>query len=152
MQISVSTLRCLVCVVAVFAAGCGGGGLPEGATGKVSGKVTLNGNPVPEGTTVVFMRQSGGYTATAATDASGAYQLSFRNAPEILVGKYNGGVTPPAVDSGLTPDEIMERGMKGDLPQQPKSPIPERYLNAETAGLLFDVKEGENSIDIELTN
>jgi len=153
MQSSVSVLRCLAGAIFLSTLGCGGGdGLPEGETGTVSGMVTYKNSPVPEGTVVVFMKDGGGFTATDTTDAAGKYQLLMRNAPDVLVGTYNVGVTPPLPDMGLTPDEIMQRGMEGTLPETPKNVIPERYLNAETSGLTFEVKEGENSINIELVD
>ena len=61
-------------------------------------------------------------------------------------------MTPPLPDMGLSDDEIMKRGMEGTLPEQPKSVIPERYLSAETSQLSFEVKEGENAINIELVD
>ncbi|MDA1161738.1 MAG: carboxypeptidase-like regulatory domain-containing protein [Planctomycetota bacterium] len=154
MQCSVSVLRCLAGAILLATCGCGddGNALPEGKTGAVSGTVTYKTAPVPEGTVVVFMKDAGGYTATGKTDAAGNYQLLMRSAPHVLVGTYNVGVTPPLPDMGLSDDEIMKRGMEGTLPEQPKSVIPERYLSAETSQLSFEVKEGENAINIELVD
>ena len=93
----------------------------------------------------------GGHMATDTTDAAGKYELLMRDAPKVLAGSYSVGVTHQLPDLGLTDDEIMEKGMAGTLPEQPKSDIPERYQSAETSGLSFEVKAGENTIDIALT-
>ena len=152
MQCSASIFKSLVVVFSLSTLGCGGGsGLPEGDTGTVTGTVTFKNAPVPEGTVVVFMMDGGGHMATDTTDAAGKYELLMRDAPKVLAGSYSVGVTPPLPDLGLTDDEIMEKGMSGTLPEQPKSDIPERYQSAETSGLSFEVKAGENTIDIALT-
>ena len=52
--------------------GCGGGStLPEGDTGTVTGKVTFNGKPVPEGASIVFLHKDRGITASSAIAADG---------------------------------------------------------------------------------
>lgn len=140
-------------MLALSTFGCGGGNdLPEGAKGTVTGTVTYKDAPVPEGTVIVFMMDGGGHMASDSTDAAGKYQLLMRNTPQILAGTYSVGVTPPLPDMGLSDDEIMERGMAGTLPQTPKSVIPERYLSAETSGLKFEVKAGENTLDIGIVD
>jgi hypothetical protein len=153
MKCSVCVLRSLVGVLVLSTFGCGGGsGLPEGETGTVTGTVTYNNAPVPEGTVIVFMMDGGGHMATDSTDAAGKYELLMRDAPQVLSGSYSVGVTPPLPDMGLSDDEIMERSAAGTLPESPKSVIPERYLSAETSGLSFEVKAGENTIDISVVD
>jgi hypothetical protein len=153
MKCSVYVLRSLVGVLVLSTFGCGAGNaIPEGATGMVTGTVTYKDAPVPEGTVVVFMMDGGGHMATDSTDATGKYELLMRDAPQVLAGSYSAGVTPPLPDMGLSDDEIMERSAAGTLPERPASVIPERYLSAETSGLVFEVKEGENTIDINLVD
>ncbi len=138
-------------VMLLLAAGCtGGSSLPEGETGTVKGTVTYNGQPVPEGSTVMFMKVEGGFLGIGTTDAAGNYTLAMQGAPDILAGQYYVGISPPVADSGLTPEQIMEQGSDA-LPETP-SVIPERYLSAESSGLRKDVAAGENTIDITLTD
>ena len=71
--------------------GCGGRTPARGPTGSVSGKVTLNGKPVPEGCAVVFMNQEKTVPASGVTRADGAYTVS-----NALAGANKITVTPPA--------------------------------------------------------
>lgn len=146
--------RFLLGVIVLTALGCGGGGstFPEGPTGTVTGTVKYKGAAVPEGSTVLFVQQDGGFIANGTTDASGNYHLLMKSTPNVLTGAYSIGVTPPAVDLGLSDEEIMEKSAAGTLPEPPKSPIPEKYLAAESSPLVFNVKEGENTIDLDLVD
>ncbi|MCA9023254.1 MAG: hypothetical protein KDA74_24065, partial [Planctomycetaceae bacterium] len=84
--------------------GCGGGSnLPKGETGTVTGKVTFNGKPVPEGTSIVFLHKDKGITASSPITADGSYALRMRRENAILAGNYQIGITPPTVE--LTPAE-----------------------------------------------
>lgn len=146
-------MRCLTGTIVLAAVGCGGGSdFPEGPTGTVKGTAKYKAAAVPEGSTVLFVRQDGGFIASGTTDAAGNYQLMMKSTPNVLTGTYSIGVNPPAVDLGLSDEEIMERGAAGTLPEPPKSPIPEKYLSAESSPLVFDVKEGENTIDLDLVD
>lgn len=142
---------CLAGAAAVVATGCGGSTLPEGETGTVSGTVTYNGQPVPQGSTVVFVRKDKGYVANAVTDAAGKYSLTMRDGSKILVGTYSVGVTPPTPTTPALSDEEYNRlSAEGKLPEPPKSPFPEKFHSPETSGLTFEVNAGPNTIDIPL--
>jgi len=146
-------MKCLhsiyILSVALILAGCGeSGGLPEGETGTVSGSVKFKGQPVAEGSSVVFIQAGGqGIVGNGTTDASGKYTLSMRDGTDILVGTYQVGVSPPSPTSGMTPDEIMNLEKP---PEAPKVEYQEKYLSPEMSGLKFEVTAGDNTIDIEL--
>lgn len=142
-------------------AGCGGGGgLPDGETGTVTGTVTYNGQPVPEGSTVVFIKSGGGagVSGNGSTDGSGVYELGMRDGTDILAGTYQVGVSPPPVaDASLTPDQIMEQapeltGKGAPVAAAAKLAFPVKYTAPESSGLTFQVKAGENTLDIQMAD
>jgi serine/threonine protein kinase len=96
--------------------------------GGVAGKVTYRGRPVPAG--VVAFHLADGVQGTAEV-ADGSYRL----AKVIQPGTYK--VT---ISSGLgTPGKVLLR-------------IPVKYENPATSGLRCEVRPGENTYDIELTD
>lgn len=151
MKMNLSVKLLTLCSIAAVACGCGGSGLPSGETGTVSGQVVYNGSPVPEGCTVLFMRSEGGISGVGTTDSNGNYKLAMRDGEDILVGTYRVSVNPPTAAATLSDEEMMELSMKGEAPEAPEvKEVPETYRSPETSPLSFDVKSGENKIDIEL--
>jgi len=105
----------------------------------VSGKVTLGGAAVTAGT-VLFMTD-GGHAATAELTSDGAYTLRCR--PD----RFKVAVTPPApIDPLAAPASAPP-----SRPTSSTSPIPKRYHDFGTSGLTIEVKEGNNTFDIALT-
>jgi len=108
--------------------------------GKVHGRVTLDGRPVPRAD-VCFIAGDGG-SSFAVTDADGRYTLSYpirkgKNAGA-MIGKHK------VIINNVRPDD-------GSLPPTTEKiiPIPARY-NSQTT-LAVEVKPGENEIDFPLT-
>jgi hypothetical protein len=153
---------CAVLVVAglVLCTGCNPSGY-SGPTGTVSGTVTLNGAPVPQGCTLVFMADKG-FTASGQVGAGGKYQLSVigkggAKTSGVPVATYKVSVSPPASGEGSDADyEAMMEEMSKSGEAQPEESqaeaevIPAKYQSSGTSGLSFDVKEGPNTIDIPL--
>lgn len=125
--------------------------------GSVSGKVTMDGQPM-ENVLVTFVPEQGGRAATGKTDASGQYELIYLTHKGALVGKHK--VTVTTLQEAKKP--VSE--MRSDSPEYQKylkesqddynkavvrEPIPERY-NAKTE-LVKEVSSGKNVIDLELT-
>lgn len=132
-------------------AGCGGDGLPSGATGTVSGHVSYKGGAVPEGTTVTFMRDTDGLLATGVVDANGDYLLRMRDGLKIVVGAYRVAVNPPNIAATMDQDEIMIKQQKGELPDPATvKEIPQKYRSPEGSKLVFDVQAGANTFDIDM--
>lgn len=135
-------------LVLMTLAGCGPGGY-SGPTGTVTGKATLDGAPVQSGCVVSFVSDAG-FTASAKVGAGGSYTLMNVDKPEIPVASYKVAVAQPAAEiSGADYDKYMSAEGGGEAKTAPET-IPAKYQNAETSGLSFDVKQGPNTINIEL--
>ncbi len=129
--------------LAVFT-GCGGGDLPE--LGTVHGKVTLDGKPVV-GARVVFQPEEG-RPSTGVTDAEGNYELYYTvDVKGAIVGRHT--VRIYSGDAGGE-EEAEEPAPASDANAPPPTKIPEKYGDNST--LSFEVKSGDNTIDIELTS
>jgi hypothetical protein len=150
-------------VGALILAGCGSGGY-SGPTGTVSGTVTLNGDPVPQGSTVVFLSDAG-HTASGQIGAGGSYSLSVvgksGKCSAVPVASYKVFVTPPAKGGGVMSEDseeyaaMMESSASGE--EQPagesaaeEEVIPAKFQSAATSDLVFEVKKGPNTIDVTL--
>ncbi len=132
-------------------AGCGSGG-HSGPTGTVDGTVTINGRPVPPGTTVAFVSDQG-HAAAGVVGSEGDYQLLVGGTGKrIPVATYK--VTVIAADEELSEEEqkaMMGPSAYGQKPSRPaEEVIPAKYQNAATSGLTYPVTEGTNTIDIKL--
>lgn len=143
-------------------------------TGKVSGKVTYKGQPVPGG--LVTFRPIDGRqnSVTAELDAEGRYSAVLP-AGEVLVSIDNRELEPRPIIAGgvpsglpLSPEVRAKLSGKAAPPAAPEGgqqtgeevrrpsgryvPIPEKYYMAETSGLKFTVKGSDQPYDIELTD
>lgn len=124
----IPALGILVCLG--WLGGCGSGGPPSGT---VSGKVTLNGQPLSAGV-VVFTNSAAGVGASASLDERGIYHL-----PSIPAGSYDVAIQPPPPPP---PEE---------MPQvRPKSPIPDPFRDPETSPLKATINQGQNTADFPL--
>jgi hypothetical protein len=125
--------------------GCGGGStdLP---TGRVSGKVSHNGQPVTGGTVTFAPLKSGvagggmvGKPASGPISSDGSFSLTtYSPGDGAVVGKHTVGYSAPAVE--------IDEAMHTENSKPPVSPY---------AGLVpkikeVEVKPGSNTIDIEL--
>jgi len=120
--------------------GCGG---KTNNTYPVSGKVTMNGQPLELGTVLfksVVEGEARSTTARASIDKNGFYELStFGESDGALAGRHKVIVIAKPYDS----EEFTGR--------KPKSIIPLHYASSETSGLEYEVSKGVNEINIELT-
>ncbi len=147
-----------------LALGCGSGP----ALGKLFGKVTYNGTPVP-GAVITFRpadaRQN---TVSAMSDADGNYEAL------VPVGDVKAAVDnrqmapPPPHRSGVAPDlppdalKALKGGTSGKFidpgPNQPPRPagkyikLPDQYYDIEKSGLGFRVEGGSQEHNIEMGN
>jgi len=133
--------------------GCSPGGPP---LGRVSGKVTLNGQPL-EGAHLTFIAKDAPRAAIGTTDAQGVYQLTtFSPNDGAPLGRHTVTVTMPAKGtanmSAEKPDtaygEAMKQASQGVL--QRGKEIPAKYANPVTSGLSAEVKSGNNTFDFDL--
>lgn len=135
----------------ISAMGCGGESY--GPTGTVDGKLTLEGNPLQSGTAVVFQHQEKGFLAYGQTDAEGNYRISSFNAGNLPVGRYSISIQPP-------PPKVDEASLDAhELIENPKLieqtvvvvDFPERYRDTRKSKLEFEVNEGPNRCNLQLT-
>ncbi|MFG0333036.1 MAG: hypothetical protein ACF8TS_06700 [Maioricimonas sp. JB049] len=142
-------------MVGSLLAGCRGG-TDFGPMGSVTGKLTMDGEPMAAGTQLLFMQMEAGYAAFGETDAEGNYSIVWaregERKAEIPTGTYKVLIQPPAVGRDteeLSAEEMLEGG--GDVP--PAEPqFPRKYQQHSTSGLEYPVGEGENRIDIDISS
>lgn len=140
------TVLCLN-MTALILSGCGSDGVDYGPTGTVQGTVKLDEKAPAEKTQVTFLHPAEGYSATGYTDSEGKYKLTSWNSGNLPAGDYKVFVMPPEPKK-LTPEEELERGPNDS---DPEPEFDEEFSDAETSGLTFTVKEGENTFDVELS-
>lgn len=127
---------CGILLMATLAlSGCGGGtGQPKSA--HVTGKVTFQGQPVTEGRLTFMSSISAG---SVEVTSEGTYRLTEGVPP----GKYKVVLTPPSITK---PPKVGEAA-----PELKKfNNIPEKYRTETTTTLFAEIKEGNNTVDLEL--
>ena len=127
----------------------------SGQRGKVSGKATLAGEPLPAGCQVLFMATKGGFTASGPVGADGAFALEYQVPQGLPVGDYVVQISPPAEGSSAAPVDPAAMAQKMTLQANAKPandlPFPERYASTSTSGLAFTVQPGANTFELSLT-
>ncbi len=135
---------CIVPLLLAFVAviGCGGGGddLPDVV--PVSGKVTLNGEPL-KGAAVTFI--GSGRPCYGATSDDGTYTIKDLNGREgCPVGKYKVIISKYTMPDGSPLGEDPEAGAQG------VERLPPKYSSDEKTTLTADVPEGGKTFDFAL--
>jgi hypothetical protein len=135
----------------LFLTACSGD-FDYGPTGTISGKLTLEGKPLPAGSSAVFMEPKAGYLAFGLTDAEGNYKVTTWNDGNMPIGTYRVMVHPPAPanDSETASAEEILANPEKYKARPVKTDIPKKYREVSTSGLSFEIKKGENTIDIDL--
>lgn len=114
------------CIVVFCFVGCSDSDRPP--LGRVSGKITMDGQPL-EGVIINF-RPDMGRTSTAETDATGYYDLEYEY-------QVKGAKIGPA-----TPSFVWPTGAEG------KKGIPSQY--SDKSDIKFEVKSGSNTFDFDI--
>ena len=119
-------------------------GCDRGETlGKVSGKVTFQGQPLTNGL-LVFSNRTKGVHMTAELSADGSYELQTARGFGLPLGDYEVAVSARIVDPPMP-------GMPAPPPvSNTFSNIPKKYFRPETSGLRLTVVDGNNPFDIEM--
>lgn len=115
---------------------------PEsGESVQVSGKVTLDGEPVSDGT-IWFASDRSGAEFNTLLEADGTYDLTLLDVfPGESFGIYIGGISP---------EEGAEDEDGNPLPDSPP-PVPAKFQEAATSGLTAKIEEeGNRTFDFEL--
>jgi len=122
----------------------GGCGPTNPQTFPASGKVTYRDATLQSGE-VRFMPEGGGQPASGKIQADGTFKLgTFAPDDGALPGKYKVlvEVFPEGEDAGLPGQEFGKK----------KPPIPTKYTSDKTSGLEFEIKSGENNIELKLVD
>lgn len=128
----------LVAVVALFSVGCGQG------TGVVTGKVTLDGKPLPRGL-ITFLSEVGKKDAFSAAIIDGEYRTD-----PIPCGPAK--VTVIATDGPPTEEKGGSDLQAGPRPgTKTMVVIPDRYQKPDTSGFELTIKPGENPFNADMT-
>src|SRR5665213_3595126 len=67
----------------------------QGERGQVVGKITLDGQPLPEGCQLRFVSQKGCNVGAGVTSAAGDFWLRYRVNAGLPVGEYSIQIVPP---------------------------------------------------------
>ncbi len=126
--------------------GCGGG------KADVTGKVTLNNQPIPWGR-ITFVSEAGNKPAISSPIRNGTFTIK-----DCPVGKAK-----ISIESweARAPNRNVPESMKGFKPPEGVDepppevigkyvPIASRYTSPDTSGLEYQVKRGENTCDLPL--
>jgi hypothetical protein len=138
-------VSCLIATAVLSLTGCGGPATPP--TGKVSGIVTLDDQPLPKGQ-VRFMPDKSkgtmGRMAVGVIGSDGRFVLtSFKRDDGALVGFHKVVI--------ICEEEVPPFDPKVP-PPPPKSLIPIRYTDDKTSGMTAEVKSGaKNEFEFKLT-
>src|SRR5262245_53639354 len=139
---------------AAFLLGCGDTSRPK--LGRVSGKVTYNGQPVTRGI-VSFVPRGGpgaqtGQPATGEIGPDGTYTLTtFEKGDGAVLGEHTVLVLAREEDPAIKGHGMPIPDAKGQMKIKPaKSLVPEKYATAADSPLRYTVQEGNNTNHIEL--
>ena len=137
----------LYLVLLASVTGCGGSDAPT--TYPVTGRVTLDGSPVANAI-VTFRADAASHYSVGTTDEQGNYTLStFGTNDGALPGQNIVTVSvAEEIDPSLSREEYAQQQAK--LRNKQKSPIPARYADPTTSGIVVTVTEGPNVHDLEL--
>lgn len=134
----------LTVLVVICMAGCGSDG-PE--LSDVSGKVTIDGQPV-QGVVLTFVPDAaGGSPSYGKTDAAGIYRLMF------TATKYGAMPGSHRVEMNITKmskDELAEMRAAGEEVPEQNVQIPRQYQ--QPGALTATVSSGRTEIDFALTS
>ena len=128
----------LVPAALCLAVGCSN---PAEPMGKVFGRVTLQEQPLGEGS-IIFTNAEKGVYITAALQHDGSYEVESSGGRGLPLGNYRVYLAP-APGEPLTKANPVPKARPGPA-------IPARYRDAKSSGLKLEVKEGDNPFDVKL--
>jgi hypothetical protein len=123
----------VVVLTATLCSGCG----QKSSLGRVHGKVTLDGQPVPSGSVVTLPPAGRGAHGIIK---NGEFELGTVGENDgAVLGIHKAAVNATEPSQGTGPEAVAG-----------KSLLPVRYANPETSGLTIEVKAGDNTPTLEL--
>jgi hypothetical protein len=129
----------ILALVTVAMSGCGGCGGAPSNVGHVTGRITLEGQALPDALVTFSPVKEGGTSALGKTDSDGNYTLG-----------YTAGVSGAEIGENKVSISTYNEGNPDSEPPRPAVPekVPAKY-NAKTE-LKADVKAGNNTFDWDL--
>lgn len=120
------------------------GGCGSGGTGTVSGKITVNGQPLARGM-ITFLSDVGKQDSFNASIEKGEYKTDPIPAGKARI-NITGAMIAPAAAEGKGGNDLQPAPVRAA-----KTPeVPAKYGSWETSGLSIDVKRGENTFSMDL--
>jgi hypothetical protein len=145
-------IRLLLLLSVFFVAGCGqvAHEIPDtGAT--LEGAITLNGKPIPLALIIV---RSENATSDFVVREEGKYKV-----PSVPLGLVKIGIDTEAMRGEVISRSMANayKGPDGKIKEEQAKklkfiPVPIKYADPDTSGLVFEIKKGSNTFDIILTN
>lgn len=134
---------CLVGAIAILPAGCS-----DKNIGHIHGKVTLNGQPLTQGS-VLFEDMAANISIFVSLSPEGTYKIRTHDQGGLPAGTYHVAIIPDQSGGSGIPTPMMTQ--PGRRASGSNSPIPMKYQNAATSGLTATVRAGDNPpFDFEL--
>lgn len=136
------SLGVLLIAIACLTSGCGSSG--EHPTAKVSGLVTIDGQPLKFGS-VLFVPEGNLPSAEANIRSDGTYDLgTYTSNDGAVIAKHKVMITARLASGSALPEDSV-KGAAGTV-----SAIPEKYGDLEKSGLVAEVTADTNEIDFAL--
>jgi hypothetical protein len=140
------------CLALLLFSSCGGGGGNyDGPVGQVNGIVKLGDAPLTESASITFMSKEG-HVASATLSGSGEYKMKCNGSNSIPVGTYRVAVIPnlPAEPARQDPASFFNKDGSTKVVKTVISKIPEKYRQPGSSGIDIVVKEGNQTLPIDL--
>ena len=117
---------------------------PSPYSSDVSGLVTLDNSPIGPGVVIFVPADPKKDPSRGAIDPKGRYFMKTKQDRGIDSGSYRVAVQVYDLSNAPAPGERQW--------EKPDAIVPTKYLETGTSGLEFDVENGKNTIDLELTS
>lgn len=138
---------CVVLAALLTVSGCG----ENDSKIRIKGVVFADDKPL-EGASVAFVGNDGGSISSAVSNAKG--EFSMRAAPgknKVAVSKDDPSAAVPS-DPNVNQTMPTEAEYAKMLKSAPKSLVAERFKDPDKSGIVIDVAEGMDVIDINVTS
>lgn len=152
------TLAILPLIATLFV-GCGSRGP---ALYSVTGKVTLDGQPVPNVNVAFFPSDAKLPSSGGVTNSAGVYKLTSsqgmagavaaKHKVSVYGGQASGTTEPSARPEGMYKVGGPKDARSKSVAPKNESPVPERYSSADKSSLEREVAAKSNVIDLELSS
>jgi len=145
----------IVLLCAFYLPAWSGCGESRPATAPVSGRVTYQGKPVPDGQ--IMFHPAHGRPAMGAIGPDGGFTLTtFKPGDGALLGHHRVTIEATRVTGDFPTEDLKGKGKRLDVGTVSDKPltvewlVPEIYSRLQTTPLTAEVKSGENTVTFDL--